>query len=75
MNDQEELLEDFIDKYYSDISDLHYEIKQMCFDKQNGLFYHSNDYDFINLLKKNIEITPLEDSSESDDDNYEISDI
>ena len=65
-----------IDDNYSNISDIHYELKEHCNDLCNGLFYHSNEYDFINLLKSHIVIPNNYDNhSESDDDNYEISDI
>lgn len=75
-DDNIEILELFIDQNYSEISDIHYEFKNECNQLCNGLFYHSNDFDFINLLRNNIIVNKNNDNySESDDDNYEISDI
>jgi hypothetical protein len=71
-----EILELFIDKNYSEISDIHYEMKNECNQLYNGLFYHSNDFDFINLLRNHIVAhDTTETHSDSEDENYEITDI
>lgn len=71
-----EILDLFIDQHYSEISDIHYELKNECDELCNGLFYHSADFDFINLLRNHIIVNKNDDNnSDSDDDNCEISDI
>ena len=61
----EENFEIDLESYYSDISDIHYDIKQNA---PIGILTESSDYEFIEMLKQHIILTHQSDEEEDEDD-------